>query len=156
MIRCDEDYRSLESALSLWDHALWGAFGGVAVELLAAIKRVKKFPWKVKGEIGLGPFLFTVVVRLGLGAGLAVALGPVRADRRDCGRADRGGRRASALRAAQPTGSKPASGTTRATAHAGARGFADGPQKVRRRSSGSEPTSASQPISTGSKRWSEP
>jgi hypothetical protein len=35
----------------------------------------ENLPWKVDGEIGLGPFLITVVVRLGLGAGLAIALG---------------------------------------------------------------------------------
>lgn len=65
------------AALALWEYALWGAFGGVAVELieiLGAVKRVKGLPWRKKGEVGLGAMLFCVAARLGLGSGVAVAL----------------------------------------------------------------------------------
>lgn len=57
--------------------ALWGAFGGFAievVEILGAIKRLKRMPWKVPGELSLGGLITTVVIRLGLGTGLAMAL----------------------------------------------------------------------------------
>jgi hypothetical protein len=65
-------------ALALWEYAVWGAFGGVAVEaieILGAVKRTKGLPWNQPGEVTLGALLFTVLVRLGLGAGLAAALG---------------------------------------------------------------------------------
>ncbi|NMI00730.1 hypothetical protein [Pseudonocardia acidicola] len=68
----------MDQALALWEFALWGAFGGVAVEILqviGAIKRTKNLPWLEYGEVSLPALLVSAVLRLGLGAGLAVALG---------------------------------------------------------------------------------
>lgn len=62
--------------MSLWEYALWGAFGGLAVELIefsGAIRRVGGWPWKKEGEPGPAPLLVTVIIRVGLGLGLAVA-----------------------------------------------------------------------------------
>jgi hypothetical protein len=56
--------------------ALWGAFGGFAVESMefyGAIKRTNRWPWKVEGETGLGPLLASVVIRISVGCGLAWA-----------------------------------------------------------------------------------
>jgi hypothetical protein len=50
---------------------LWGLAGAAAIEvseLYTAIRSVKNFPWRCKGEVPLGPYLFSVVLRLGLGA----------------------------------------------------------------------------------------
>lgn len=58
--------------------ALWGLAGGFAVEgleLVSAIRRTRGWPWRVDGEVGLGPYLFSVAVRLAISAVLAVALG---------------------------------------------------------------------------------
>lgn len=58
--------------------ALWGLFGGFAVEgleLSASIRRTGRFPWKQRGGPGLAPFLVSVLIRLAVGAGLAVAVG---------------------------------------------------------------------------------
>jgi hypothetical protein len=57
---------------------LWGAFGGCAVDAIqfqGAIRRTGQWPWRVKGEPGLGPLLASVVLRVGLGFGLALAAG---------------------------------------------------------------------------------
>jgi hypothetical protein len=61
-----------------WQYALWGAFGGFAVELTqfyGAVRRNGDWPWKDPNEPSAGPFLASVVVRVGLGMGLAVAAG---------------------------------------------------------------------------------
>ena len=58
--------------------ALWGLAGGFAVEgleLVAAIRRTRGWPWRVDGEVGLGPYLLSVVLRLAISAVLAMALG---------------------------------------------------------------------------------
>jgi hypothetical protein len=63
--------------LAWWQYGLWGAFGGVAVEaieLLGATQRANGVPWKKPGELGPGALAITTVIRLGLGAGLAIAL----------------------------------------------------------------------------------
>src|SRR5882757_1072716 len=63
--------------LGLLEYALWGAFGGIAieaVEILGAISRVKGVPWGKPGEITLGALLISVLIRVGLGVGVAVAL----------------------------------------------------------------------------------
>lgn len=60
------------------EYALWGAFGGLAIEaieFLGAISRVKGWPWKVKGEIPPFPLAVSVMIRVGLGFGLASAAG---------------------------------------------------------------------------------
>jgi hypothetical protein len=62
----------------LWEYALWGAFGGVAIEtieILGATKRVKALPWRVPGEVSAAAMMFCIAIRLALGAGLAVVLG---------------------------------------------------------------------------------
>jgi hypothetical protein len=59
-----------------WLYALWGAFGGLAVEAIqfyGAIRRTGKWPWKTKGEPRPGPLAASVVIRVGVGFGLAFA-----------------------------------------------------------------------------------
>ncbi|ASO19562.1 hypothetical protein FHR81_000760 [Actinoalloteichus hoggarensis] len=61
-----------------WEYAIWGLFGGFAVEGLefsGAIRRTGDWPWRSPGEPGPLPLLASVVIRLGVGSGLAVAAG---------------------------------------------------------------------------------
>jgi hypothetical protein len=56
----------------------WGLFGGFAVEGLefsAAIRRTGRWPWRQPGEPGPLPFAISIIIRLGVGAGLAAAAG---------------------------------------------------------------------------------
>jgi hypothetical protein len=58
--------------------ALWGLLGGFAVEgleLAAAIRRTRGWPWRKGGEVGLGPYLASVVIRLMISSALATAFG---------------------------------------------------------------------------------
>ncbi len=60
------------------EYALWGLFGGFAVEGLEfsrVIRRWGTWPWRLPGEPGLGPLAASVVIRLGIGAGLAAGAG---------------------------------------------------------------------------------
>lgn len=60
------------------EYALWGLFGGFAIEGLefsAAIRRTGSWPWKQEGEPSCAMLLVSVIIRLGIGAGLAVAAG---------------------------------------------------------------------------------
>lgn len=62
--------------MSLWQAALWGAFGGIAVEAIefyGAIRRTGTWPWRQKSEPSFAPMAFSVIIRVGLGAGLAAA-----------------------------------------------------------------------------------
>jgi hypothetical protein len=62
--------------MSPWQYALWGAFGGVAVEAIqfyGAIRRTGDWPWRTKGEPRPGPLAASVVIRVGVGFGLALA-----------------------------------------------------------------------------------
>ncbi len=62
-----------------WLYAVWGAFGGLAVEAIqfyGAVRRAGKWPWKIKGEPDPGPLLVSVVIRVGVGFGLALAAAP--------------------------------------------------------------------------------
>ena len=64
------------SQMSPWAAALWGFIGAAAIEawdLYGAIHRVKGFPWKFEGEVPLAPYLVSVVLRVLLGVGMAVA-----------------------------------------------------------------------------------
>ncbi|MEU2587982.1 hypothetical protein ABZ612_34900 [Streptomyces avermitilis] len=64
--------------MNWWEACLWGLAGSAAVEALElyrAIQRVKGFPWKMPGEIPLSPYVVAVIIRNGLGAGLAAAFG---------------------------------------------------------------------------------
>jgi hypothetical protein len=64
------------SQMSLPAAALWGFTGAAAIEawdLYGAIHRVKGFPWKFDGEVTLGPYLVSVVLRVLLGIGMALA-----------------------------------------------------------------------------------
>jgi hypothetical protein len=64
------------SQMSLWAAALWGVMGAASIEawdLYGAIHRVKGFPWKCDGEVALGPYLVSVLLRVLLGVGMAVA-----------------------------------------------------------------------------------
>lgn len=59
-----------------WEALLWGFFGGAAIEGLdfaTAIRRVRTWPWKVQGEPGFGPYVVSVIIRCGVGGGLATA-----------------------------------------------------------------------------------
>jgi hypothetical protein len=60
------------------EFAAWGLFGGFAVEGLefaAAIRRTGRWPWRQPGEPGPLPFVVSIIIRLGVGAGLAAAAG---------------------------------------------------------------------------------
>jgi hypothetical protein len=64
------------SHMSLLAAVLWGFMGAAAIEawdLYGAIHRVKGFPWKFDGEVALGPYLVSVVLRVLLGIGMALA-----------------------------------------------------------------------------------
>ena len=58
--------------------ALWGAFGGFAVEALqfySALRSCGDWPWRVKGEPPPGPLAASVAIRVSVGLGLAAAAG---------------------------------------------------------------------------------
>ena len=64
--------------MALWVACLWGLAGSALVEALdlyQAIQRVKDFPWRLEGEVFLLPYVVSVVIRLGLGTGVAAAFG---------------------------------------------------------------------------------
>ena len=66
----------MASQMSLWAAALWGFVGVAAIkawDLYGAIHRVKGFPWKFDGEVALAPYLVSVLLRVLLGVGMAVA-----------------------------------------------------------------------------------
>jgi len=61
-----------------WQYAMWGFFGGFAVEGLefsGAIRRSGGWPWRQPGEPGPLPFGTSVLIRMIVGAGLAIAAG---------------------------------------------------------------------------------
>jgi hypothetical protein len=65
-------------AVTVWEACLWGVLGAGAVEALdlyGAIRRVQGYPWREEGQTPLGPYLLSVVLRLGLGVGVAAAFG---------------------------------------------------------------------------------
>jgi hypothetical protein len=64
--------------MTTWEYAIWGLFGGFAVEGLefsGAIRRTGGWPWHQPDEPGLAPLAVSVVIRLVIGAGLAAAAG---------------------------------------------------------------------------------
>jgi len=64
--------------MTWWGYALWGAFGGLAVEAVefyGAIRRVNGWPWRMKGEPPPLPLAFSVMIRVGVGLGLVLAAG---------------------------------------------------------------------------------
>jgi hypothetical protein len=64
--------------MTTWEYALWGLFGGFAVdglEFAGAIRRTGGWPWRQPEEPGLAPLAVSVVIRLVVGAGLAAAAG---------------------------------------------------------------------------------
>lgn len=64
--------------LSTIEAGTWGLIGGFIVEALeyaAAIRRAKGWPWKRRGEPGLGPQLVAILLRLAASTGLAAAAG---------------------------------------------------------------------------------
>src|SRR4051794_23075595 len=66
------------ASVSWWEFVLWGAFGGLAVELLefqGAIRRGGTWPWNLEDEPDLGPYLASIVIRIIVSAGIAWALG---------------------------------------------------------------------------------
>jgi hypothetical protein len=64
--------------LSVQEAAAWALLGGAIVESLDfanALRRAKTLPWKRRGEPGLLAYLVSVVLRVGVGAGLAAMAG---------------------------------------------------------------------------------
>jgi hypothetical protein len=64
------------SPMGLWAAALWGFMGAGAIEawdLYGAIHRVKGFPWMMPGEVAFVPYMVSVVLRVLLGVGMAIA-----------------------------------------------------------------------------------
>lgn len=62
--------------MSLLVAALWGLIGAAAIEawdLYVAIHRVKGFPWNFAGEVALIPYLVSIILRVLLGIGMAIA-----------------------------------------------------------------------------------
>ncbi len=62
--------------MSPWEFALWGAFGALAVEAIqfyGAVRRAGQWPWHIKGEPGFWPMAISVLIRVGVGFGLAAA-----------------------------------------------------------------------------------
>lgn len=58
--------------------ALWGLFGGalvIGLDFIAVVGRIGDWPWKDQKKLRAGPYLAAMLVRLMLGAGLAVAAG---------------------------------------------------------------------------------
>ncbi|MFE2296794.1 hypothetical protein ACFXAW_01200 [Streptomyces sp. NPDC059445] len=65
------------SSMVWWQGLLWGLAGAISIEALdlyGAIRRIKGYPWKFEGEVPFGPYMLSIVIRLGVGAGLATAL----------------------------------------------------------------------------------
>jgi hypothetical protein len=62
-------------AVQLWQCVMWGLFGGAAVEGLewSAVMRRGRWPWNKR--LRVGPVVTAVVIRLGIGGGLAGAIG---------------------------------------------------------------------------------
>ena len=57
---------------------LWGLFGGALVaglDFIADVSRISDWPWKSRKKLRAGPYLAATVIRLVLGAGLALAAG---------------------------------------------------------------------------------
>jgi hypothetical protein len=62
--------------MTAWQAALWGAFGGLAVELVEfqrVLRQTGRWPWNIDGEPSAGMWSASIVIRVGLGLGLAVA-----------------------------------------------------------------------------------
>ncbi|GAA2880574.1 hypothetical protein [Nonomuraea rubra] len=58
--------------------ALWGLLGSACIELLeivAAIRRTSGWPWQQEGEAPASALVASVVIRVGVGAAVAAALG---------------------------------------------------------------------------------
>jgi hypothetical protein len=71
-------HREAEGGMTAWQYALWGFFGGFAVdglEFAGAIRRVGDWPWRQPGEPGPLPLAASVVIRIVVAAGLAAAAG---------------------------------------------------------------------------------
>ncbi|WP_406344856.1 hypothetical protein [Streptomyces sp. NBC_00648] len=64
--------------MSVWMACVWGLLGAGALEahqLRGDIARVRNLPWRVRGELPLGPYLTALGLRLALGVGLAAGFG---------------------------------------------------------------------------------
>jgi hypothetical protein len=64
--------------MEAWQYAIWGLFGGFAVEGLefsGAIRRIGGWPWQRPNEPGPLPLIVSVLIRLAIGSGLALAAG---------------------------------------------------------------------------------
>jgi hypothetical protein len=69
----EDRYRSRVGWL---ESAVWGLFGGVLVaglDFATVVARIGTWPWKGRKKLDAGPYLAATLVRLLLGAGLAVA-----------------------------------------------------------------------------------
>jgi hypothetical protein len=57
---------------------MWGGFGGLAVEAIqfyGALRRTGDWPWRIPGEPRPWPLAASVLIRVGVGLGLAFAAG---------------------------------------------------------------------------------
>jgi hypothetical protein len=70
-------YADTVGCVQAWQALLWGLFGGAAIEgldLTTAIRRCGgSWPWKRKGEVQRGPYLLSVLIRIGVSGGVAAA-----------------------------------------------------------------------------------
>lgn len=58
--------------------ALWGLFGGalvVGLDFVEVVARIGDWPWRTRKRLRPGPYAAATIVRLSLGAGLALAAG---------------------------------------------------------------------------------
>jgi CO/xanthine dehydrogenase Mo-binding subunit len=53
---------------------LFGGFAVEGLEFAGAIRRTSGWPWRQQDEPGLGPYLVSVIIRLGISAGLTTAV----------------------------------------------------------------------------------
>lgn len=66
------------SAVTPFDYAIWGMVGGLAVQaesILSSIARGRTWPWLQDDQPTIGPYIFALLVRSGLGLALALTMG---------------------------------------------------------------------------------
>ncbi|WP_152990054.1 hypothetical protein [Frankia sp. ACN1ag] len=62
--------------MGVWEAAMWGSYGGFAVEglvLIAEARRIGGWPWSGPDQLPARVLVLAIVIRVGIGAGLAAA-----------------------------------------------------------------------------------